>query len=95
MRRIAALTLTIAFALPASASAQGSASCQAYKPETCVGNTFSQTTTQNGRGPLPFTGLDLALLLAGGGVLAGGGLVVRRLTRAVDPQAPPEDRDTR
>jgi hypothetical protein len=34
-------------------------------------------------GALPFTGLDVALLLGVGGVLVAAGLVTRRLTRSV------------
>ncbi|MGH2914671.1 MAG: hypothetical protein ACRDMX_06765 [Solirubrobacteraceae bacterium] len=37
------------------------------------------STTQS-RGTLPFTGLDIGLLAAGGGLLLGAGLVVRRLS---------------
>ncbi len=95
MRRIAVLSLTLAFAFPASAFAQGSASCQAYNPETCSGSTVSHTTTQSSGGPLPFTGLDLALLLAGGAILASSGLVVRRLTHPPEAQDAPEDQRTK
>jgi hypothetical protein len=35
-------------------------------------------------GSLPFTGLDVALILGVGGVLVAAGLVTRRLTRSVD-----------
>lgn len=34
-------------------------------------------------GSLPFTGLDVALLVAAGGLLAGAGFGMRRLTRPV------------
>ena len=40
------------------------------------------TTTADDGGSLPFTGLDVALLAAAGGVLAAAGLGMRRLTRA-------------
>jgi hypothetical protein len=40
------------------------------------------TTTADDGGGLPFTGLDVALLAAAGGVLAAAGLGMRRLTRA-------------
>lgn len=40
-------------------------------------------TTDEG-GSLPFTGLDMALLAAAGGLLAAAGLGMRRLTRAPD-----------
>jgi hypothetical protein len=47
-----------------------------------------QTTTAapsgDGGGALPFTGLDVALILGVGGVLVAAGLVTRRLTRSVD-----------
>lgn len=39
--------------------------------------------TAAARGTLPFTGLDLALMLAGGVLLLGVGLCVRRLSRPV------------
>jgi hypothetical protein len=42
----------------------------------------SSTTTTDSGGSLPFTGLDVALLAAAGGVLAAAGLGMRRLTRA-------------
>jgi hypothetical protein len=35
-------------------------------------------------GALPFTGLDVALILGVGGVLVAAGLATRRLTRSVD-----------
>ncbi|MBV9801798.1 MAG: hypothetical protein JO130_01345 [Solirubrobacterales bacterium] len=38
-------------------------------------------TTANSAGTLPFTGLDVVLLVAGGGTLLGAGFVVRRLSR--------------
>ena len=44
----------------------------------------STTTTTDDGGSLPFTGLDVALLAAAGGVLAAAGLGMRRLTRAPD-----------
>lgn len=39
-------------------------------------------TTDNGGASLPFTGLDVALLLGAGGVLVVAGLGMRRLTRS-------------
>jgi hypothetical protein len=36
----------------------------------------------SGGGSLPFTGLDVALLVGAGGLLLGAGLGMRRLTRA-------------
>ena len=44
-----------------------------------------QATTSGDGGALPFTGLDVALILGVGGVLVAAGLVTRRLTRSVDP----------
>jgi len=40
------------------------------------------TTDSSAGGSLPFTGLDVALLFAAGGVLAVAGLGMRRLTRS-------------
>jgi hypothetical protein len=38
-----------------------------------------------GGGALPFTGMDLVLLLGGGGLLLSAGLGMRRLARRPDP----------
>jgi hypothetical protein len=38
-----------------------------------------------GGGALPFTGMDLVLLLGGGGLLVSAGLGMRRLARGPDP----------
>jgi hypothetical protein len=48
-----------------------SSTCQAYNPQDCTPASAS----------LPFTGIDLVLLLGGGSVLLGTGLVVRYLSR--------------
>jgi hypothetical protein len=75
MKRIATLVVALALiAAPASALAQGSSTCQAYNQQTCSPNSVSQ-------GQLPFTGIDVVLLVAGGGTLLGTGFVVRRLSR--------------
>ena len=40
------------------------------------------TTSGDGGGSLPFTGLDVALFVGAGGLLVVAGLAMRRLTRA-------------
>jgi hypothetical protein len=84
MRRIATLAVIALLALPAAAfAASGSSTCQAYNPETCGPTQISRTTpTQSGT--LPFTGLDVVLLVVGGGTLLGAGFVVRRVSRRLD-----------
>jgi hypothetical protein len=95
MKYIATLAAGMALAVPSSALAQSGSTCQAYNPQLCsvtaqTGNgTDSATASQTGAattstGTLPFTGLDAILLAAGGGTLAGAGLVVRRLSRRID-----------
>ena len=78
----AALALLMAF----SATAQAQSSLQGYNDEAGqVQDTVQGVNTGSGGdtgGSLPFTGLDLALLAAAGGLLAAGGLGMRRLTRA-------------
>jgi hypothetical protein len=80
MRRIATLMAGLAFMLaPSTALAQDSSTCQAYNPQGC------QTVTDaSSDATLPFTGLDVALLAAGGGGLLGAGLAVRRLSSRLD-----------
>jgi hypothetical protein len=70
---------------PSTAFAQESSTCQAYNPQLRSSEPTSTTTaTTSSEGTLPFTGLDVALLAAGGGTLVGAGLVVRRLSRRID-----------
>lgn len=71
------ITLLVGLALmvgPSAAFAQSSSSeCQTYSSETC-----SVTETS---GTLPFTGLDVPVLIAVGGGLLGVGFAVRRISR--------------
>jgi hypothetical protein len=81
------VTLLVGIALmlcvPGSALA-ASSTCQAYNSQTCT--TVNTTTTTTGvptsTSSLPFTGMDIVLLLAGAGILIGTGLVVRRVSRS-------------
>jgi hypothetical protein len=91
MKRITALVGilgALAFALPGAALA--SSTCQAYNPQLCssVGSnntsTGSGSTNASSAATLPFTGLDVVLLVAGGGTLLGAGFVVRRLSRRLN-----------
>lgn len=93
MKWITMIVLGLAMVLPASASASSCNSTSSqYSHKTCsVVHVTSPTTTTATSGPttstpeatsastLPFTGLDLVLLAAGGGVLLGAGLLVRHL----------------
>jgi hypothetical protein len=96
MKRIATLIAALAVLLPSTALAASSSTCQSYNPQLCqvASNSASRTTTTTppittttGTGTttnastLPFTGLDVVFLAAGGGTLLGAGLVVRRLSR--------------
>jgi hypothetical protein len=53
---------------------------------TSTGSTSPTTATvaTTTSGTLPFTGLDIVLLVAGGGTLLAAGFVVRRLSRRLD-----------
>jgi hypothetical protein len=83
MRRIATLVVLVGMmAVPGSALA--GSSCQAYNPETCGPTQITRTTTPTSTSQLPFTGLDVVLLVVGGGTLLGAGFVVRRLSRRLD-----------
>lgn len=97
MKRISALVgvlgIVVVLAVPGVALAAGSSTCQGYSPQTCgsvgngtvsSGNATTPATNANSAGTLPFTGLDVVLLVAGGGTLLGAGFVVRRLSRRLD-----------
>jgi hypothetical protein len=91
MKRI--VTLIVSFALLAiavlpSPGLAANSTCQSYNAQLCnvASNTASRTTGTSATSTastLPFTGLDVGLLVAGGGVLLGAGLVVRRFSRGV------------
>jgi hypothetical protein len=97
---IAAVAL-VALAAPATALGQtGQAAQDNYNgPEAQIQEAIAQTgggggpgegPTEGGDGAdegsaLPFTGLDLALLLGGGGLLLTAGFGMRRLARRPDP----------
>jgi hypothetical protein len=93
MKRIivTAVAVIALLALPSIALANNSSTCSAYKQQTCQvvdnqntgsadGPTIAATPVDASTGSLPFTGLDIGLLAAGGVVLVGAGLAVRRLS---------------
>jgi hypothetical protein len=100
MKRFSALVGIVGvLALMAPAMALASSStCQGYSAQTCgsvnsgtSGTGPGSTTTSPGStteatsaGTLPFTGLDVVLLVAGGGALLCAGVVVRRLSRRLN-----------
>jgi multisubunit Na+/H+ antiporter MnhB subunit len=72
----------LALFAPSAALAAGNSTCQGYSSQTsCLPTT---TTTTTSAGTLPFTGLDVVLLVAGGGTLLAAGFVVRRLSRRLN-----------
>ena len=84
MKRTLALVIgVVALMLPGGAFAASSATCQAYNPQTCA-TSANSTTQATSTSTLPFTGLNVGLLVLGGGTLLGAGLVVRRLSRRFD-----------
>jgi hypothetical protein len=73
---IAAVAMALALASPAF----GQSSVEGYNDS--AGQVQAEVNSSGGGGgSLPFTGLDVALLAAAGGVLAAVGLGMRRLTR--------------
>lgn len=86
MKRLAMLVAIVGLLLLPGAAFANSSTCQQYSSQSCIPTTLTQTiaSTTASRGTLPFTGLDVVLLAAGGGTLLGAGLVVRRLSRGAD-----------
>lgn len=81
---------------PGMALASSSSTCQGYGGKSCAsvgsgtagtgsgtgsGTDNAAATVTTSTGTLPFTGLDVVLLVAGGGALLSAGFVVRRLSR--------------
>ena len=92
MKRITALVGVLgvlALIGPNAAMAAGSSTCQSYN-QNCAPTTVTTSTTPGGTtsasstGTLPFTGLDVVLLVVGGGTLLAAGFVVRKLSRRLD-----------
>lgn len=84
---IGAATTTVALILPAAAQAATAADDQ-YS--AVLGEQGGGGGNLLGAGSLPFTGLDLIVLLGAGTGLAAGGLALRRLARGtehIDPAA--------
>ena len=87
LRRLTLLSLAIA-ALAVSAAPAVASTTDGYA--TPAGVSQTQITDPSGTTPrttsgstLPFTGLDVGLMLAGGVVLLGGGLGLKRFTGRV------------
>ena len=90
MKRILTVLVVVGLlVLPTAAFANST--CQQYSSEVCSAHNVA--SQQNSRttgaattsaGTLPFTGLDVALLAAGGAALLGVGLVVRHFSRGLD-----------
>lgn len=90
MKRLATVIAVVGL-LVLSSSAFANSTCQQYSSEVCSAHNVA--SQQNARttgavttsaGTLPFTGLDVALLAAGGATLLGVGLVVRHFSRGLD-----------
>jgi hypothetical protein len=97
-RTIALLAVVVAAAFASSALAGNSPTATTYNTK---GETIQKTVSKPGSkiktapksntrvrtGTLPFTGLDLGFIVAGGLVLVGTGVSLRRLTRRTPPTA--------
>jgi hypothetical protein len=79
MKRIAVLAVLIALMTPGVAFATGSSTCQAYNPQLCSSVNTSNSGS-SGTGTLPFTGIDVVLLVAGGLTLLSAGFVIRKVS---------------
>jgi hypothetical protein len=91
MKTIISIVAALALVLALATTAYGQSSIEGYNEQ---GGQIQSTVGQGGGGgggapvsadeggSLPFTGLDIALLAAAGGLLAAAGLGMRRLTRA-------------
>ena len=79
MKRIAAVLVGFAVLLAPGSGLAQSSTCQAYNPQLCNASSGTEATTSGAAssGTLPFTGMDIGLLAACGGVLVAGGGVVR------------------
>jgi hypothetical protein len=93
IKTIISIVVALALVLALATTAYGQSSIDGYNDQggqiqSTVGqgggggDQTSPVSTTDDSGSLPFTGLDIALLAAAGGLLAAAGLGMRRLTRA-------------
>ncbi|MGA9860164.1 MAG: hypothetical protein WBQ18_20020 [Solirubrobacteraceae bacterium] len=91
MKRLATLFVLLGLTLlPGTAFADST--CQQYSSEVCSAHNVagqqaaraSTTVAATNASTLPFTGLDVVLLAAGGATLLGAGVVVRHLSRGAE-----------
>jgi hypothetical protein len=95
MRKILSILTALVLALAIATSASAQSSVDGYEDQAGqiqaqvqdggdTGSTtpVATTTTDSADGSLPFTGLDVALLVGAGGLLVVAGLGMRRLTRS-------------
>lgn len=91
MKRIAALAASLSLMVAAAPAMAASATCPSYHPDCNSIEHFGTppssppvTTSTTSTGTLPFTGLDVGLLVAGGGSLLGLGFLLRRTSKRTD-----------
>jgi hypothetical protein len=90
MKTFSSIVAVLALALALATSAYAQSSVDGSPGNDQAGQIQSQvggggggpTAVADDGGSLPFTGLDLALVAAAGGMLVAAGLGMRRLTRA-------------
>lgn len=94
MKTILSVLLALVLCMSLATVAYGQSSVQGYNDEKGAVQEQVDNSTQQpvaattggggGGGSLPFTGLDVALLVGAGGMLVVAGLGMRRLTRSPD-----------
>jgi hypothetical protein len=86
MKRIfTAIFVATMLLFPAASFADSSSSCLAYNaPSVCNASASRTVSSTSANSSLPFTGLDVALLVAGGVTLLGAGLIVRKLSSSTE-----------
>jgi hypothetical protein len=87
MKRFATMLVGLVLMLaPSSALAGTTSECQTYASETCNvatsnSNDANSNVATSAGSTLPFTGIDVGLLVLVGGGLLGTGVAVRRISR--------------
>ena len=87
MKTISSVMVALVLCLAFATTAFGQSAVDGYNDvggtvQSDVGGTPPAVTTTTSSGSLPFTGLDVALFAAAGGLLVVAGVGMRRLTRS-------------